>query len=271
MKKQYNFLAGLPRSGNTVLSSILSQNPEIHSGPLSPVCGFMWDLHSQLGKMENVVRQEDLAPSERIISGIIDSYYENTNELVVFDREKGWFNPDNLEMIRKYITPTPKVVVTVRPVLEVLASLLLIRGENGSLREEMVSNNWWFRQHMSYEDNACDYLMRPWGNLDSSLLGAYNLQKQPSDSYHLIEYDDLISKPEEVMKNLYNYLELDVYEHNYDKIIKPYKDHDDRLGLSENLHAVRPKLEKTSFAIEDVLSDYIIEKYSNLEHWRINP
>ena len=39
------------------------------------------------------------------------------------------------------------------------------------------------------------------------------------------------------------------------------------LGL-ENLHVVKKELSKTSKDPKDVLSDYVIEKYSNREVWR---
>ncbi|NBP58534.1 sulfotransferase, partial [bacterium] len=35
--KKYYFISGLPRSGSTLLSAILNQNPRFYSGPNSPV------------------------------------------------------------------------------------------------------------------------------------------------------------------------------------------------------------------------------------------
>ena len=40
--KTFYFMAGLPRSGSTLLSSILNQNPRFYSGPSSPVLGAMY-------------------------------------------------------------------------------------------------------------------------------------------------------------------------------------------------------------------------------------
>jgi hypothetical protein len=41
--KKYYFLSGMQRSGNTLLSTILSQNPKIYSSKLSPMAQYMWD------------------------------------------------------------------------------------------------------------------------------------------------------------------------------------------------------------------------------------
>ena len=57
--KTYHFLAGLPRSGNTLLSSILNQNPLIHSSPLSPINQIMWQQEQNLNNHETVKRLDD--------------------------------------------------------------------------------------------------------------------------------------------------------------------------------------------------------------------
>ena len=51
--KTYHFLAGLPRSGSTVLASILNQNPEVYVTPTSPMLDLLvknqdnfWELPS---------------------------------------------------------------------------------------------------------------------------------------------------------------------------------------------------------------------------------
>ena len=43
--EQFVCLSGLPRSGSTLLTAILSQNPLIHAEGNSAVCQLMWDLH----------------------------------------------------------------------------------------------------------------------------------------------------------------------------------------------------------------------------------
>ena len=46
MNKTFYFISGLPRSGSTLLSSILNQNPRFYSGPSSPVVSTMLTLKS---------------------------------------------------------------------------------------------------------------------------------------------------------------------------------------------------------------------------------
>jgi sulfotransferase len=267
--KTYHFLAGLHRSGNTVLSSILNQNPDIYSSPLSPVCEYMWSLHSQKSTSEPVLRQNDLTGSNQVISGILPSHYAHIDAPVIIDREKNWGNSANLAMLKTYVNPSPKIIYTVRPILEILASSVQIYAKSPRLEQEMSSKGWWFRNYLTYEDNVCDYLMRPWGELDRMLssIDAITLPEN-KDVFHVVEYDDLVSRPAEVMEGIYDFIGMESYEHNYKEILKAHVDHEERIGAPDDMHAVRLQLKKTSTPVEEVLSKYVIDKYSNLEYWR---
>ena len=52
---QFVCLSGLPRSGSTLLSAILCQNPLIHAEGNSAVCQLMWDMY--VSCMNNVNEQ----------------------------------------------------------------------------------------------------------------------------------------------------------------------------------------------------------------------
>ena len=41
MEKKYHFITGLPRSGSTLLTSILNQNPRFHSSITDPLATFV--------------------------------------------------------------------------------------------------------------------------------------------------------------------------------------------------------------------------------------
>jgi sulfotransferase len=269
--KTYHFLAGLPRSGNTVVSSILNQNPDFYSSPLSPVCEYMWSLQSQMYSSENVIRQGDTTGSENVISNVLPSYYKNIDKPIIFDREKNWGNAANVEMLKKYINPSPKIIYTVRPIVDVLASAVQIYTKTPKLKEEMVRQGWWFRDYLSYEDNICDYLMRPWGEIDRMMSSIDTLTKvENKDVFFIIEYDELVSSPKDVMNNLYKFLDLEPYKHDFKNIIKTHVDYEDRIGAPDDMHKVRKELVKTSTPAKEILSDYIINKYSNLEYWKTN-
>ena len=69
------------------------------------------------------------------------------------------------------------------------------------------------------------------------------------------------------MKKIYEFLELDFYSHNFDKIQNTHREIDDQWYLKD-MHHVRGKLEKKSQKPESILSDEILNRYSNLEYWK---
>lgn len=265
--KTYYFLAGLPRSGNTVLSSLLNQNPKIYSSPLSPVCGYMWDLHKSLDNRETNFRNDFTLNNISIISKIMDSFYYNVDKPIVFDREKSWGTTGNLEIIKKYITPNPKIIFTVRPILEILASFIsLIPGNSLSyIDEDMATNNWWYKDYLSRNENRCDYLMRPYGMIDQVMVSFNEIHKLGNENiFHLVEYNNLINNPAKVMNGIYEFLDIKSYEHDFNNIIKLEEDKDSLVGMPKDMHIVRKQLSKVSLPIERILSEYTINKYSGI-------
>lgn len=261
--KTYHFLAGLPRSGNTVLSSILNQNPQIYSSPLSPICGMLWDFEQAIANNENAIRQNTKA--EQISNQIIINYYENIKQEIIIDREKAWATPANLQTIKKYITPTPKIIFTYRPVIEILASFISLLPERSYIDIEMEQANYWYKNYLTKNDNRCDYIMRPFGQMDKILFSVNEILKpENKNMFCLIKYDEIINDPQNTMDKIYKFLELPTYKHNFNKIQKLEKDNDEALGQPKNLHEIRPQLKKVSKDPKEVLSEYVINKYSNI-------
>ena len=267
MNKTYHFLAGLPRSGNTLLSAILNQNPDIYSTPLSPLPTFMWDFATSAGNMEQTNRNtENQIKSEIFLSSFIDNYYKEVEKPVVIDREKAWGTPGNLNIIKQYITPTPKIIFTVRDILEIIASF--VKMDAGYLKNGAYNENYYMANYRSEKDLVAEFLMEPNGDIGKGLLSlASAFYPENKGMFHIVEYNDLVFNPEDTMSKIYDFLEMPGYEHNFSKIEKVEKDNDEILGLPKDLHNIRKSLSNSSTSI-DILSDYIKHKYSNMEFWR---
>jgi sulfotransferase len=267
MDKTFHYLSGLPRSGNTVVSSLLNQNPIIHSSALSPVCEYLWVLRQSSLIQENVIRNKDKSGTDSIISNLLNNHYADIKKPIVFDREKNWGTPGNLSAIKTFFTKEPKIVYTVRPIIEVLTSFMSLDAT--WIDQAMMVNGWNHKNYLTLNDNRCDYLMRPNGEIDLGLLTLNEIIKEENkDIFHIVEYSDLISKPQETMDSIYKFIGVESFNHNFNKIIKLETDDDLAIGMPQQMHNVRPKLKKTSLKPEDVLSDYLLAKYSGLEFWK---
>lgn len=263
--KTYHFMAGLPRSGSTLLKSILDQNPNLHTNPVSPVMELMYHTEEYFKKSEQYLAYEKPKNAHKIIKSYIENYYYEREEDIIIDHCRSW--PNNIERIKTYITPNPKIICPVRDILEILTSFIDMIHRNSD-QTSFIDEHLMEKGFTVDDDNRCKYLMGDDGIVEQSL---WSLSQAfiKNDTKHLllVEYNDLVNTPEETFKRIYEFLELDYYSHNFMSIENTHREKEDQWSLKD-MHHVRQKLQKTSKNPEEVLSPHILNKYSKLEYWK---
>ncbi|WP_242031887.1 sulfotransferase [Microcoleus sp. FACHB-672] len=86
MLNKIHFISGLPRSGSTLLSAILRQNPRFHAGMTSPVGGLVERMLEAMS--ENNEYSVFISPEQKqaLILSIFSAYYQPQAEQgVIFD------------------------------------------------------------------------------------------------------------------------------------------------------------------------------------------
>ena len=258
-------MAGLPRSGSTLLKSILDQNPNIHANPVSPVMELMYHTEEYLKTSEQYLGYPKPQNAYKIIQSYIDNYYYEREENIIIDHCRAW--PNNIERIKTYITPNPKIICPVRDILEILTSFITLVHRN----KDQVS---FIDQHLMEkgvtvdDDNRCQYLMSDDGIVEQAM---WSLSQAfvKNDTRHLliVEYNDLVSIPEETMRRIYEFLEVEEYNHDFGNVENKHRENDDQWYLKD-MHYVRKEVKRTSKNPEDVLSPYILNRYKKLEYWK---
>jgi hypothetical protein len=204
--------------------------------------------------------------STRLISKMIDNYYEDVEEPIIFDRSKLWGNPANLKMLKSSLGFNPKIIFTTRPVIEGLASFIAV-NKSGALK---AMNQFGFKKDESLDisDNICDFLMSS-GREFPRALESLNCIDDSSNNgiFHVVKYEDLLSNPEETMKKIYEFLEIDVFNHDFNNIKRIETYNEDKAGLPEDLHKVRQVLGKSDIKVEDYLTPRSIEKYKDVRYF----
>jgi sulfotransferase len=121
-KKQYYFLSGLPRSGSTLLSSLLSQNDDIYAGGNSPVCQLMWDMQVSVNttSSQQILANNKLDIANNLISNIPNLYYKDVNQNIIVDKCRSWTLNENINIIKNFITKKPKIIILIRPIDEII-------------------------------------------------------------------------------------------------------------------------------------------------------
>ena len=266
VNKRYYFMAGLPRSGSTLLKSILNQNPDIHTEPVSPILELTHYTNEYFKDSEQYLGYPKPKSAHRVISSIIEDYYYEVNKPIIIDHCRAWSN--NIQMLKTFITSNPKIICPVRNVTEILTSFITMIRRNSD-QVSFIDQHLIEKGFEINDANRCHYLMSKDGIVEQALWAQSQAFIRGDDKKHLclIEYNDLIKDPEMTMKKIYNFLEIDYHSHNFDNIYNEHREIDDQWYLKD-MHHVRKKLEKKSRRPEDVLPEEVLNMYSNLEYWK---
>lgn len=268
-EKTFYFMAGLPRAGSTMLSSILNQNPSMYSGPSSPVLNTMMVLEQSLANDEFFKAYPKPEQAGKIIANVIKHFYSDTEKSVIVDKNRAWLN--QIHYIEGYFGFKPKVLVPVRNMDEILASFISMHRRNpnqidGKLNfidEMLVKNNLPLT-----DENRCRILAT-----EGTVGMSYQSVKQAltnghGKSMHFIEYDDLVNNPTETMNKVYDFLEIERYEHDFSNISNVNQEKDAEIYGFKDMHEVRPRVEKTSVDPKDILPAEILELCKGAEFWK---
>ena len=274
MKKFY-FMAGLPRAGSTLLSTLLNQNPRLYSGPSSPVLGAMFAAHDNFISNELYTGYPKPDSVNKIIGSIIENWYYDIEKPIVIDKNRAWCA--RVPFIEGYIKQEAKIIVPVRRIDEILASILTMIKRNpfkeGQPRINFV-DEYLVKNNIPINDETrCQHLLNNdgivWESLNATKIG---VDEGHSDKFHYVDYNDLVNDPQGELNKIYTFLGEDSFPHSFDNLSNQHREDDiTTYGLGD-MHEVHSKLEKTSSDPSEVLPSSIIELYNSnketLEFWK---
>ena len=265
MEKTYHFMAGLPRSGSTVLSAILNQNPKIYSSPQTDLVQMLYRLESDIPTFGSYRAGVLFEGYMSVMKGMVNNFYAHIEKPVVIDNNSGWGTPYNFSELSPYVNAEGKVLITMRPILEVLASLVKIAKESQKITNHLayLNQNLWVSNYRDETDAMVDNLMQPNGEIDRAIFSIANLLKNYRDRVYVVWFDDLTENPEQTMQGIYDFLGIDNFDHNFNNI-KEVDKHDDLNAFGiVGLHDIKKKLAKPKTDPSEFLSEYVIQKYGN--------
>lgn len=260
-KKKYHFISGLPRSGSTLLTGILIQNPRFYSNISDQLLNFFLGIvNSTYDRASSTLIDENVMLDS--VNGLIDGYYKRIDKKVIFNCNRGWNK--NVEYLKK-INPNFKVICCVRDYKLILNSFEMIYKNRRLI--DPINNAIYNRTN----DNTLTVWHRTNYLANESFVRfAYNAMKEAyygpyRNHLLLVEYNDLTMNPKETMQKVYDFIGEPYYNHDFDNVIYSNVEYDELLS-APGLHTVRKKVEYKEPEI--VLPPDLMQTYSNWEFWR---
>ena len=95
--------------------------------------------------------------------------------------------------------------------------------------------------------------------------------------YHIVEYNDLCDDPKQTIEGIYDFLGIYRFNHRYNRLdqfqVNGMKYDDNIVG--QNLHTIETNIINSNNYnefkenVNDILPKSIIEKYNNLNFWKV--
>ena len=250
-------MIGLPRSGSTVLSAILNQNPDVYVTPNSPLLKYLLNMQEAYNNINESVANPCPEQITNICRAIIDSAWEHRSESIIVDKHRGWGK--NLSAVTTITNKKPKILATVRDLPSIMASWLTLIKSYSDVFDQAILD----RGILPIDENRVNQM---WLNTTKDTLESLIMAKEfASDRLLIVDYDDFILNPIETLRKIENHFEISKHTYDFNHIEKFEIDDDLKAWGFPNLHKIRLKLEKTSKDAKLILGDKLYNKFVEIE------
>jgi sulfotransferase len=236
MLKGIHFISGLPRSGSTLLSALLLQNPSIHAGITSPVGSMVGALLKEMSQENEASIFIDSLQRKRLVRGLFDNYYYAIHpERVVFDTNRGWTG--RIDLLAA-LFPECKVICCIRPIPWIIDSI-----ERLARRNAFEPSRIFGFERASTAYSRAESLMNATGLIGFSLASLKEaMHGAEAKRLLLLPYETLVRFPEATMNAVYEFTGIPPFAHDFENIsFTAAGEFDDRLG-TPGLHHVQPQV-----------------------------
>lgn len=254
------FLAGLPRSGSTLLANILLQHPRMHVTPTSGILDMLvtvrnyWDQNEAFQAMD---RRASAEVKERVLKAMMQAYFSHVEKPICIDKNRCW--AEYLEMAAVLVGGREhvKVIVTVRDLRDVCASFEKLYRKTAALgrppleAQQALKCKTALGRFQCFIDDA-----QPVGRAYNAIRDAVTRGWKPQ--MHFVEYSRLTSQPRKTLAGIYRFLGVPPVAHDFQHVETGTVEDDFVYGFKD-LHVIRPAVKPQPPSWPEVLDDSVFQ------------
>jgi sulfotransferase len=212
-------VAGLPRSGSTLLCQMLAMHPETHcEGNSSALCNLLLGVRRMVSDDQFFLSQLDnnfessYAKLESAMQGFLRGWYsDGIGNKVIVDKNRAWLHC--IELILK-LEPEAKFVVCLRELGQIYGSIEAQHQKTIMLgfKDNLADYDRFGRANMLFaKDQAI-------GSPMTSVHAAQDLPAEVQKRLYFLRFEDLMERPKACMSHIYAWLGLSPFEINTEKL-----------------------------------------------------
>lgn len=241
--KQIVFLGGLPRTGSTALTSILTQNPDVHAETQSALPFLMFSTLTAIrgDAHENLIRTNRKQFEQELLPEIARLYYREVRQKIVIENMRGWTRDE--ANLRYFLTNNPRILILLRPITEIVKSFVYASRQPNS--------------------NISEYALLQ--TRDPLLLAIQNVAwalRQNTSEQLFGTYDQFLSDPQSFLDQVCFFWQIPKQKWDFDNLKANNAANDSELGM-KGLHEIRRKLAKREYEVK--FSPHLLKRAQELD------
>jgi sulfotransferase len=261
MSKKLHFVAGLPRSGSTLITNVLKQNPKIHGESVSSLSSIFGSITASWDSIESNREYSNFEAKKGVLLSILQGYYTHIDKPIIIDKDRGWI--PLISQIESVLNEKVKIIVCVRNPAEILTSFEKLRKNNPLF---FTRADYQLREGSNIASRAY-YYAGPEGalgishkNLKDAIIMGY------LDRLLFVDYNRFCNSPKSQTKRIYDFLELPYFEHDFENINQTEIYNNLAVGLP-NLHKIKSSVDRTVVNCVEYLGLELYEQYNREIFW----
>ncbi len=270
MKKFYT-VCGFPRCGNTLLTSILNQNPDIHFTGTSSLPEVFNRMVLMTGEAESYLSSPSPENLHSLFQNTFESYYAHREEKYIIERST-WMTPFSFPLYCDYCPNEIKMVILVRPLKDIVKSYLNVCKNSPGfyINQEYLQIDSTTLYKTELEEKV-DIIFRKEDWIDRTLYSIkWLIDNADLENIRVLDYNDIVENPKKCINALYSFYDIPNYNHSF-KNLKQVGEYgiqyEDMTHLKADLHTIRTdNVNKIEHDIE--LPQNIIDMCDSLEIWK---
>lgn len=249
------FNSSMPRACSTLLQNIFAQNPNFHAtatdGLIELLDGARQRFTDGVEFKAAIDQDISLQSWRNFCKGGMQAYCNTlTNKPNIILKGRGW--KGNISWMENFLDEQPKIFCMVRNLKSIVASFEKLHRKNPDKTSQ------WLINHEARGTTVIKRVDMYLKNIPVSISldriqEIYELGLE--NKIMFIRAEDLTSQPQQIMDEVYDILNLERYNHNFNNIEQTTKENDVIHGLDNDLHTIKNKVEPLVDNYKEVIGE----------------
>lgn len=250
--KTFYFLAGLPRSGSTVLAALLNQHPKLHASATSGLGELMFNTFQAWKTSSAEQASSEIEQVKTVLRGIMEARYSHIDKPIIIDKARNWAEATTIAVLKELLPYQPKIIATVRNVEDCAASFVRIAKPN-DLEDFLINGELIGHLKQSYQILELGY-------------------RSDKSCFLFVEYEDLLTDPIKQLRKIEEFLGLPAFDYDLYHLDKTApKERDKEIWKLPGLHDIKPELKKQHNQNSEDVLEHMYQSFVQPCFWRNQP